>query len=379
MNNMIALLKGWTKRAPQIARVGGRTVQSSTFFLSYPVKERIVFAKRLSMLLRSGMPILTSIRMLYEEASSSSAKKIIGSIVDDLSNGLSLTNAMRRFERIFGPFTLNIIRVGETSGSLSDNLEYIATELRKKHELRKKVIGSLIYPAIIVLATVGITVMLIVYIFPKILPIFLSLKSELPWSTQVLIALSGFLSQHGLMLFGGIVIVAIGFVWAMRSSRFHFYVDHVILRIPVFGKMSQYYNIANFCRTVSLLLKSDVRIVNAVGIAADSSKNVAYERALRAIAEGALHGQRMSTEMRAYPALFPPLVVQMVGVGESTGNLSDSLMYLSEMYESEINDLTKNLTNILEPFLMVSMGLIVGFIAISIITPIYGITQNLQK
>jgi type IV pilus assembly protein PilC len=385
MSNFIHSVKGMTSlswiRALRQTHERPRTPQNtkqSTLFVSYPIKEQILFAKRLAMILRSGMPILSGVRMLHDEATSSSAKKILRSISDDIANGSSLANALRKFENIFGVFIVNIVHVGETSGTLPENLEYIAQELRKKTDLRKKVVGALIYPAIIVFATIGITTMLIVYIFPKILPVFLSLKSALPLSTRILIWLSAFMSKNGVWLILGIIVFGIAYAVALRARTFHYIMDRVLLRIPVFGKLSQYYNLSNACRTLSLLLKSDVRIVNAIDIAAHSLKNEAYRRALLEASETTLHGQRISHYLKSQPALFPPITVQMIGVGESTGNLSESFMYLSEMYESEINDITKNLTNILEPFLMITMGLIVGFIAISIITPIYGITQNLH-
>lgn len=348
-------------------------------FTRFGIKEQILFAKRLSMMLTSGIPILQGLRMLEEGVSSRSSRFIMGALGDSVAKGVPLSDALKRFERIFGAFAINIVHVGETTGTLPENLNYIAHELRKKHDLTKKIVGALIYPAIIVLATVGITVMLIVYIFPKILPIFMSLKSELPLSTRSLIALSGFLSHYGLILFGAIVLISIMHMVYMRNFvSYRLVVNRIILKIPVFGAISRDYNLANISRTLSLLLKSDVRIVQALEIGGNSLKNEAYRRAMRHVGEGVLHGQLLSSQLRKEGNLFPPLFVQMVAVGEATGNLSESLMYLSDMYESEINDVTKNLSTILEPVLMLVMGIIVGFIAISIITPIYGITQNLH-
>ena len=148
-------------------------------------------------------------------------------------------------------------------------------------DLRKQVVGALVYPCVIVVATMGITTMLIVYIFPKIMPIFLSLKAELPWSTRLLIAISHFLSTYGIWLLLGIIAASVAFSFSMRSVRFHFIVDSILLRVPVFGRLSQYYNLSNTCRTLSLLLKSDVRFVAALGIAADSLKNQPKARVRR--------------------------------------------------------------------------------------------------
>jgi type IV pilus assembly protein PilC len=347
--------------------------------LCFPIRDQIIFAKRLAMMLHSGMPILTSLRMLADEAHSKSVGRIASSLADDVARGTALSIALQKFEKTVGEFYISIIKVGETSGTLPENLEYIAQELKKKNDLKKQVVGALVYPCVIVVSTLGITTMLIVYIFPKIMPIFLSLHATLPWSTRALIFLSHFLAVYGVWLLFGIVAISFGFSFAMRVTRFHFIVDHTLLRTPVFGRLVQYYNLANTCRTLSLLLKSDVRFVAALGIASDSLKNQAYKQALTKVSDGVLRGQRLSVQLKDYPRLFPPLLVQMLSVGEATGNLSGTLMYMSEMYESEIRDWTKNLTSVLEPVLMLTMGLLVGFIAISIITPIYGITQNLSK
>jgi type IV pilus assembly protein PilC len=179
------------------------------------------------------------------------------------------------------------------------------------------------------------------------------------------------------MLVGAVLAVVV-FIFLMRARFFHAVIDGILLRLPLFGKLSQYYNLVNATRTLALLLRAEVRIIQALEVVSMSSRNLVYRNAVASIEREVLKGQKLSGEMQKYPLLFPPLMVHMVHVGEETGNLSDSLMYVSGMYEEEINDLTKNLTTLLEPALMIAMGVIVGFIAVSIITPIYGITQNLH-
>ncbi|MBT9168082.1 MAG: putative type II secretion system protein F [Syntrophomonadaceae bacterium] len=347
-------------------------------FLRFAAQEQIFFAKRLGMILRAGMPIMHGLHMLGQETRSRSATYIFKSLTVDVSNGHPLSTGLGKFQNIFGEFCINIVKVGETSGTLHENLDYLAEELKKKQALKRKVLGALIYPAVIIAATVGITVMLTVYIFPKIIPIFQSVKATLPLSTRMLIVLSDFLNNYGLWLFGGIVALGIGFFFLMRlSSRFHLWMDIVLLRTPLLGSLSRDYNLANATRTLSLLLKSDVGVIRSMELVAASTRNHAYRRALYEAALQITRGQKISQQFQKTPRLFPPLMTQMVLVGESTGNLSSSLMFLSDMYEEEIEDLTKNLTTMLEPILMIVMGAIVGFIAISIITPIYSITQNL--
>ena len=345
--------------------------------LRFPIREQIMFSKRLAMILRSGTPVREALIMLNTAGNSRSAGYLFRRITRDVSHGKPLSAALSNFTSIFGVFSINMIKVGEASGTLHHNLAYLSEELKKKDALKKKVIGALMYPAVIVIATTGISVVLTVYIFPKIIPIFQGFKRQLPITTRILIALSSFLGREGIWVLASLAAVAVGLFLLMRVPGARYVVDRVILRLPLFGRLTRYYNLANITRTASLLLSGDVRIVSAVEIVAESTTNRVYRERLRGIAVTVAQGQKLSAQLACYPSLFPPLATQMIAAGEETGDLAGSLMYVSDMYEEEINDLTKNLTTLLEPVLMIVMGVIVGFIAISIITPIYGITQDL--
>jgi type II secretory pathway component PulF len=352
-------------------------VPAKPLMLRFPVREQIAFAKRLAMLLRSGMPLREGLVMLDMKHGSRSAAFIFSTVIDGVSHGKALSVAMAEFSSVFGTLSINMIKVGESSGTLHHNLAYLAEELKKKDALHKKVIGALMYPAVIVAATVGISTVLTVFIFPKIIPIFQSFKHRLPLSTRILIALSSFLLKDGIWLLIALIAAVISIFLLLRSVRVKGVADRLILYLPLFGTLTRYYNLATCTRTISLLLKGDVRIVAAIDIVRDSTHNTVYQEALRTISSAVGRGQKLSLQLQAYPTLFPTLCTQMIAVAEETGDLAGSLMYISDMYEEEINDLTKNLTTLLEPVLMIVMGVIVGFIAISIITPIYGITQDL--
>lgn len=346
--------------------------------LRFSANDQAHFAKRLAMMLRAGIPIMESLNILSSQRHTTSATYIYSHLLTQIENGQTLSSSMQKFQRLFGDFCINIVKVGETSGTLHQNLDYLAEELKKKQSLKQKVLGALVYPAVVVTATIGIALVLTVYIFPKIAPIFQSFKTALPLSTRILIAVSTFLMHNGMILIVGAIIAIIAFAILMRVKFFHMVMDGILLRLPLFGKLSQYYNLVNATRTLALLLRAEVRIIQALEIVSASSRNLIYRKAFARIESEVIKGQKLSKEMLKYPKIFPPLMVHMIHVGEETGNLSDSLAYVSGMYEEEINDLTKNLTTLLEPALMIVMGIIVGFIAISIITPIYGITQNLH-
>lgn len=345
--------------------------------LRWPVRDRILFAKRLAMVLRSGVPVRDGLLMLMAPNDPSSSRYIVSHIVDEVSRGVTLADALAHFGRLAGPFAVSMVRVGERSGTLGPNLLHLAEELKRRDALRRKVTGALIYPAVIVIATVGISLVLTVYIFPKIMPIFKGFKHELPLPTRILIALSDFMIHDSGWLVLSLAIISVtGFV-LLRLRQVRSVADRLTLRLPLLGALMRHYYLATIARTLGILLSGDVRIVPALELIAESLGNSGYQDDLRMIAYGIGRGRLLSDEFRTHGERFPPLASQMVAVGEQTGDLQASLMYLSELYEEDINDLTKNLTTLLEPILMVVMGLIVGFIAVSIITPIYGITQDL--
>jgi type IV pilus assembly protein PilC len=341
-------------------------------------KDRMSFAKRLSVLISAQLPILKALQIIKNQTDGRRANFIIEKIIFEVENGQFLSSAMSQFGKVFSEFEVSIVRIGEVSGSLSGNLSYLAEELKKKQELKKKIVSALIYPGLIVTMTFGITGLLAVYVLPKILPIFISFKSELPWSTRTLIFFTNFLAKDWVFVLIIVLAVLILIPLVLRVAKIRKYFDRLILRLPVLGDMFRSFYLANFCRTLGLLLKSDVVIMESIKITSATVFNQTYKIELDKIGRSIQKGGKLSEQMVLSPKIFPPLLVQMIIVGEATGSLSDSLLYLTKIYEEELNDLTKNLSVIIEPVLMIFMGIIVGFVAISIITPIYGIAQNLH-
>ncbi len=347
-------------------------------FLSFPIKEQILFAKRLSLLVKAGVPLLRSLNMIKTQTKSKSTAYILEYVAKDVEQGQNLSSSLAKFRRFVGPFVINLIQIGEFSGTLQENLHYLSEELKKKLALRRKVRSAMVYPAIIVIATIGISVLLTVFLLPKILPIFQSLDFELPWTTKLLVWTSKIMISYWYFILIGIILLTGGFLFGLRKYKFRYQFHRFLLNIPIFGRLFREFHLANFCRTLGLLLKTDVQIVKALRITAETTTNEVYKRHIEALAERITHGERMSLYLEKYPRYFPPVLTQMISVGESTGNLPGTFIFLAEMYENEVDDMTKNLSTIMEPVLMIFMGLIVGFIAISIITPIYAFTQNIH-
>lgn len=349
-------------------------------FSSFSIKKQAFFAKRLSFLIKAGVPMLESMHVIKKQTKSKSEINVFDKIVTDLANGQTLAASLARFKGVFGNFAINIIRAGESSGTLTANLNYLADELKKKEMLRKKIMSAMLYPLIITIATFGITGLLIVYIFPKILPIFQSLNAKLPLSTRILIFLSDGIRQYGIYIFIALVILGIGFYFLLKKvPRAKFIYDGLIFRIPFIGAIAKNYNIVNTTRTLGLLLKSGLSLTEALSITADTTENTQYKKAFDDVSRGVTKGKNVSEITHSSPALFPDMLSHMVAVGEKSGNLSNTLIYLSEYYENEFDDLTKNLSSSIEPVLMIVMGILVGFVAISVITPIYEITNSLKR
>src|SRR5258706_429679 len=341
-------------------------------------QEKINFARNLSVGIKSGMSIIDVLAMLKEQTGSKNFKKIIQRFIENINNGQFLAQALEQVKYIFGDFFISIIKVGESSGNLSTSLLYLAAELKKQRDINHKVKSALIYPAIIFFATIGITVFLTLYIFPKILPIFSSLHVTLPFTTKALIWLLAFLKGYGLITLGALVILVIAWRMLLILERFHFFYDTFLLRIPFLSNVIKNLTLANFTRSLYVLLKSGITIVEGLEIAKGTFNSLYYRKQIDHMIEYVKRGESMARYLETKPHLFPPMFTGMVRVGETTGNLEDNLLYLSEYYESEVDEVIKNLTTIIEPILLLLMGLSVGFIALSIITPIYKVTQGLS-
>ncbi len=343
------------------------------------LKDQVSFSKRLAFLIKANVPILESLKIMRRQSKSNFRKKMMDDLIADVSEGQYLSSSLEKYKNSFGVFALNVIRVGEEAGILDQNLEYLADELHKRQELKKKIIGSMIYPVFISIATLGVTGMITLYVFPKILPIFASIHVKLPLSTRLLIHLNDFIIHYGLITAIIMLALIITAIFTYKTSKpFNIIANRSFLWIPIFGKLLQSYYMANFCRTLGLLLNCQISIVSATNITARATASYLYQKEIYDLAEQISKGGRIGVHLETRPHLFPNVVPELISIGEATGNLDRTLMYLSNHYDDEVTDITKNLSSSIEPILMIFVGIMVGFVAISVITPIYAVTQNLH-
>ncbi len=344
------------------------------------IKEQTFFIKNLSFLIKSGVSVVESINLIKNQTKSKKEKMIFSNITTNLKNGKSLSKSLECCNGGFNNFTLNIIKAGELSGNLVNDMSHLANELKKEILFRRKIISALLYPIVITIATLGVSGFLIIYIFPKILPIFQSLGSQLPLSTKIIISVSNLIRSCGIFIVLGITILISTIKFLIKNnSRVKLIYDNTLLHLPIINKVIKNYNISNIFRTIGLLLNSNIPLNQTLIITSETINNSCYRKSFHNISLGINRGKNISELMYLYPNLFPDILCHMVATGEKSSELSETFIYLSEFYENEFDDQTKNLSNSIEPLLMIIMGIIIGFIAISFITPIYEITNALKK
>lgn len=347
-------------------------------YLGIGAREKIMFAKHLSVMLDSGIPLREALEVMVGQVSSKPMQRMLNVMIKDLSDGFTLSSSLEKFPRVFKPFSVNIIRVGESSGTLPSALQYQAVQLEKSRELQGKVKSALLYPIIIFVGAMGIAAYLSFFILPKLIPMFSSLNVKLPATTKALLALSNFVLHKWPYLIGIVVaiVVVVGLLYRVRAIRFA--VHRALLHLPVFGNLLRAIQVAFFTRILGILLTSGVQIVQAIAVTSESASNLAYRKQLRVVAENVERGEAITSELERYPNLFPKITVGMIKVGDRTGRLAESLMTAAEFSEKEVDELTKNLSTLIEPITLLLVGGLVGFIALSIVTPIYQITQGIN-
>lgn len=339
--------------------------------------ERMGFARNLAVMIGAGLPLTRSLEALEQQSQNSSFQRMLAAIRAAVLRGESFAAALRPHERIFGALFINMVEAGEVGGNLERVLITLTKQMKRDYDIRARVRSAMTYPAIVLAAMVFIGLMMMVYVVPTLTKTFQELEIELPVTTRAIIGGSNFITAHYLVLVGGILIALPALFRLRRVPRVRRDLDRLMLRLPVFGALVQKLNSGRFARTLSSLLTSGVPIVRALEITAAVLGNIHFREALLTASQAVQHGKPLAEILRGYPTLFPPLVTQMVAVGEETGTSSRMLLRIALFYEEEVTTATKNLSNVIEPILMLVIGAAVGFFAISMIQPIYSGLGNL--
>jgi len=330
-------------------------------------------------MLKSGIPISSIIETLAEQAKSGAFKKVLNQVKADVSRGRSLEKSLSQYPKVFDGFYLSLIKIGEESGTLEESLVYLVEQMEKDKELRQKVQGAMLYPSIVLAATGVIGLVLAFFILPQIIGLFESLNVELPFTTKILIFVAKILRDWGLIIIPGAVAAFVAFTAFLQAKPIKPIWHRIVLRLPVFGRLLQNISLSTLCRNLGIMLRSGLTITSALETSAQVERNLTYRRDLIKVSEEVRRGKSISdvlTEEKFEE--FPLFAVKMIGVGEKSGNLEDNLGYLGDYFEDEVDTLTKNLATSLEPILLLLIGGVVAFVALSIISPIYQVTGSIR-
>ena len=341
-----------------------------------PLSEKMIFARHLSIMIGAGLSMTRSLDILSLQTKNKNFSKIIRTINEDVKKGQALADSLNKYPKIFSELFVNMVRIGEASGNLEETLKMLAYQMQKHYQLKSKVKSAMIYPTIVIAAMFGIGLLMMILVVPKLTQIFTEIKMDLPLSTKMIIGFSNFLSQHWLLGIFYVVALIIAGRFMAKTASGKKYLDWTILRLPIIGDIVKKINSARLARTLGSLIESNVPIVHGLQIIVGTLGNSFFRNSLTEAASAIQKGEQLSKFINNYPRLYPPMVGQMVAVGEETGTLGAVMGKLADFYEEEVANVTKEIASIIEPVLMVVIGAAVGFFAISMIQPMYSIMQG---
>lgn len=345
---------------------------------SVKLTEKLFFTENLRVMVKAGLSMSEALNTLALQAESKMFRRIISELKGDVESGKLLSAGLIKFPKTFPEIFVRMVQVGEISGTLEDVLHELGLQMKKDHRIRSKVKGAMTYPIVILVAMTGITTGLVTFVLPKLLSIFKEFGDvKLPLATRVLIFITDAVQNHGLLMAVSILVTAATLILLARTTRGRAFVHNQLLRLPILGPIVKKVNLARFSRTVAGLLTTDVPVVESLKITSAVLRNVHYREAVVAASERIKTGDTISATLSAYPKLFPPLVVQMVYVGERSGNVDELLGEVAEFYESQVDDVLDNLSSIIEPILILILGAMVGGIALAVITPMFALTESI--
>jgi type II secretory pathway component PulF len=343
--------------------------------------ELLSFTKHLHMMLVSGIPISEAVEALGKHAKSSPLKKATHDIVSQVSAGKSFSQSLKKYPNVFPSLYTSMIKVGEASGTLEEALDYLSRHYQKQIILKQKIASALVYPAIVIAAVIAMTSFITFYVLPQLLVFFEALEVDLPTSTKILLAIATYSKNYGLItgLLAIVTVFSLGLIIKTAPGKAVF--DALQLKIPVLGNLIRDYYLALITNNLSTLIQNGVPILQSLEITQDSINHYVYQKILSQLASGVSSGKSLETILTKVTSesAFPDYVSKIISVGSQTGKIEISLSNISSFYSDEIDNASKTITTVIEPLLLLIIGLVVGFVAIAILSPIYELNTSIRN
>lgn len=342
-----------------------------------PFLQKMLFVENLKVLIQAGISVMDALKILIKQSVNRKMRMIVTDFTEKVEKGEQLSEAFESHPDFFPNIYVRMVAAGETAGKLEESLGQVEEQMKRSHELASKIKGAMIYPIILIAALLGIGVEMMVYVLPNILSVFEELNAELPLATRILITTSHMVVRWGIFIAFGVLALVVLFVIEYKKAGFKKFVHKIILRLPIIGKVTKKINLARFAGTLHNLLKSGIPIIEAFKITADVIPNLPYKYVVLDAAEKIKTGNEIAPLLEQHPELFPPMVSQMIGVGEKSGNTESMLQELSTFLTENVDSILKNITTVIEPIIILFLGVVVAFMAMAVIMPLYNLAQNI--
>jgi type IV pilus assembly protein PilC len=341
-------------------------------FLAGKVKEKnvVVFCRVFSTMISAGLPLIQCLDLLAQQESNKAFAKIIREIKEDIEGGTSLTDALKKYPKVFDELFTNLIAAGEAGGVLDVVLERLSNYMEKAMKLKSRVKGAMVYPASILLISLGVVALLLIKVIPVFRGMFESMGGELPPLTAVMIAASDFAQSYWWIILGILVLIYVIYNRVYKIEKGRWAIDSLLLKMPLFGELLKKVAVAKFSRTLATMLSSGVSILEGLSIVSKTSGNVVVEDALLKTRQSISGGESIAGPLEA-SGLFPPMVVQMIAVGEATGALDSMLSKIADFYDDEVDAAVSAMMTLMEPLMIVFLGGIVGTMIVAMYLPIF--------
>ncbi len=339
--------------------------------------DRIIFFRNVSTMMASGLSLIEALNTSSEVIKSDNVKKVILDMSSEVENGASLSTAMEKYPNFFPSYLMETVRLGEISGTLSDTLDQISVDLEKDYELSRKVMQALLYPVIILVVMFALLLVLVVFVLPKIADLYADLDVNLPILTRSLLALGSSIQNNPLIYGGSFALLIVLFAISYKIPKVKYVYHYILLKLPIIKHIIKEFNLVKFFRSLETLVTSGASWVMGVDVAKKTLTNEVYRKAADTIPPVLLHGRKLSEALEPYPDLFPIQSVKILDIGEKTGSLEETLQKVSQYHEKSLNHTVKMMTTMIEPVLMLLIGIVVGGIALSVFLPIYQLVNFL--
>ena len=367
--------RGYRVVSVRPAKSGWRWVyrELPTFF-KVRTQDLVLFSRQLSTFLRVGVPITDAIRLLEDSSSSGAFRAALQDIGEDLDAGESFSTAIQHHPSVFNQLYVDMVRAAEYSGTLDHVLAQVATYLQRQDTALKKLRSAMIYPAVILTLAVVVCTVLIAFVLPNFVQMFHEFKTELPLPTKILLAVGTFAQTWRFEIVGGVFVTVVAILLFMYSAPGRVFWDYAVIRLPVLGSIVTYSIVERFTRTLSTMLRAGIPISQTFDVAIAAAGNVRYRRGLEAVKKRMITGDGFSQPLAA-TGLFAPMMIRMIRVGEETGTLDSSLDQIADFLSDEMDYKVRNMIALMEPALIIAVGGAVGFVAVSVILPMYGLLK----